>query len=158
MIHYHPVATPPCRLWTQHPQPCWGPICWLLQAAPAWSGVSISPSCTLQILAKGKPPAQRKLFKSCCAPEALWAPQRWLQWEGQLWSSMEDDYRRTPLCSGSCIWMTDLNPLAEPTEVISPYLGQAKSGICLLLPLECTFPYSSIRLYEQTATHRGQYI
>lgn len=77
---------------------------------------------------------------------------------GQLWSSVEDGYQRILLCSGSCIWMTNLNPLAAPTEVISPYLGQAKSGICLLLPLECTFPYSSIRLYEHTATHRGQYI
>lgn len=105
----------------------------------------------------GKSPAQRKLFKSC-ASAAFQAPQGWLQWQGQLWVSVEDGYQRTPLCSGSFIWMTNLNPLAAPTEVISTYLGQAKSGICLLLPLECTFPYSSIRLYEHTAIHRGQYI
>lgn len=89
-----------------------GPICWLLQAAPAWSGVSISPSWTLQIYAKGMPPAQR----SCSGPAMLLQPfgplrggdkgrtttvlcRRWLSRNSFLWLGLHLDDRLEP--SGS---------------------------------------------------------
>lgn len=69
----------------------------------------------------------RELLRSCCTPEVFWAPQGWLQ--GQ-----DNCGPRRKMAINTFVWlglrlMIASKPLAAPTEVISLYLGQAKSGI-----------------------------
>lgn len=70
----------------------------------------------------------RELLRSCCTPEVFWAAQGWLQGQDNCGPRQKMAIKEH-LCVAGAASDDRLKTSGSTTEVISLYLGQAKSGI-----------------------------